>query len=139
MQDYEKLFSFLNNPKLPENLLDKIMQRIAEEKKLNVLRKKLMIFSLGTAFSAAALVFAFFMLKTDLAQSDFLSFFSLIFSDFGVLRMYWQNFAMSLMESLPVLSLSFVLFTVLLLLESLKLLINNINNFFKEKQILAKI
>ncbi|MCX6746178.1 MAG: hypothetical protein NTX00_04160 [Candidatus Parcubacteria bacterium] len=58
MQDYEKLFSFLNEPKLPENLLDKIMFRITEEKKLNVLKKKLMIFSLGTAFSVVALVFA---------------------------------------------------------------------------------
>ncbi|OGZ93266.1 MAG: hypothetical protein A2528_00535 [Candidatus Staskawiczbacteria bacterium RIFOXYD2_FULL_37_9] len=71
------------------------------------------------------------MLLADFIQSGFINFFSLIFSDFTVVRTYWQSFAMILLETLPALSLVLFLGVLLILLQSIKSLTKN---YYEYKQ-----
>jgi hypothetical protein len=60
--------------------------------------------SLGLA-SLAGLIPAFKILSTDLGQSGFYEYFSLIFSDGGSIVSFWKELVFSIAESLPVMSI----------------------------------
>jgi hypothetical protein len=111
-QDYEKLFA-------------EIMLRIKRGQRILAIRR-LFIFSLTAIFSAVIFVFAFNILGVKISESGFLQFFSLIFSDFKTVITYWESFALSLLESLPIISLTIVLATIFAFLESLKFLARDI-------------
>jgi hypothetical protein len=77
---------------------------------------------LGLA-SLAGLVPAFRALSSDLAQSGFYEYFSILFSDSGSVLSYWKELAFSLAESLPAISIIFTLSLFLICLLSIKHLI----------------
>ncbi|MFA5076107.1 MAG: hypothetical protein WC480_01680 [Patescibacteria group bacterium] len=124
-KDYEKLFAHLESIEPPANLLDKIMRRISSKHSLAAIKWRLAIVSVAVISSIIALVPASKMVQTSLAESGFLQFFSLLFSDFQVVTAYWQSFTLSLLETLPIISLTVLLVVVLVFLESLKLLARN--------------
>lgn len=112
-------------PKEPfEALFKKVMRRIKQEQRLLVV-KRLAAFSIILAGSAAAFVPAFRMVSADFAESGFVEFFSLIFSDSALITAYWQNFVFVLLESLPVMSMIVFLITVLAFLSSLKYIVRD--------------
>lgn len=119
-KDYEKLFTFLKAPEPPEGLLEKIMQCIHEETRFLTLRQRYLCFALGLIGSAVAFIPALRMLESSLAQSGFMEFLSLIFSDSGIVLAYWQDFGLLLLESLPVMGIVAVLALALVFLESLR-------------------
>ncbi|MCX6785999.1 MAG: hypothetical protein NTZ18_04075 [Candidatus Komeilibacteria bacterium] len=121
----EKLFSLINSAEPPSGLLEKILARLAKERQLS-LRKRLVVFSAFTALSAVAIFLSIKTAQTRAGESGFWQFFSLLFSDFATIKIYWQNFALSLLETLPVTSLIMVLAAILIFLESLKSLFKNI-------------
>ncbi|MDO8582162.1 MAG: hypothetical protein Q7S16_04800, partial [bacterium] len=69
-----------------------------------------------------ALLPVFNMMRADMVQSGFAEFFSLLFSDIGMVAAYWQNFAFTLLESLPAVSIAAFLATVLVFLGSLRII-----------------
>jgi hypothetical protein len=108
----------------PKGLFEKILKRIHKEERLLVLRK-VIIFSFILLRSLAGFAPSLKMLISDLDNSRFINFFSLIFSDFSTVATYWQNFAMILLETLPVLSLALFLSILLIFLQSTKSLLKN--------------
>lgn len=110
----------------PDGLFDKIMGRLQKERKILTLKRRLAIFSLGAILSALGLIPAYQTLQASLAESGFFQFFSLIFSDSQIISAYWQNFVLSLLESLPTLNLIIFLAVTIVFLEFLKLLIKNL-------------
>lgn len=125
-KDLEKLFDFLHAPEAPEGLFGKIMERIRSEQRLLAVKRRLVVISLGFLASAGALIPVFNLVKTNLAESGFLQFLSLALSDFGVVINYWQTFAMSLLETIPAVSMAMFLGVVLAFLASLKLLARDV-------------
>lgn len=115
-------------PEPPKDLLNRIMNRIHSEQRLDKIKQRIAIFSVGAAASLAAVFPAFQMLKAELAASGFFTFSSLLFSDFAIVSAYWQNFALSLLEALPVMGLIAILAAVLALLGSLRFLTKDIKN-----------
>jgi ABC-type spermidine/putrescine transport system permease subunit I len=113
----------------PEGLLDKILARIHGEKRLLGVKRRLAVFSIGAAGSAAAFIPVFKMAQLEISNSGFLQFFSLLFSDFGAVAVYWHSFTLSLLETLPAMSLAVFLAITLLFLESLKFLAKDIKSF----------
>jgi len=113
-------------------LLEKILKRIHREERLLVLRR-IIIFSATLIISLLAFVPSLKMLLSDFSQSGFFNFSSLIFSDFSSVAIYWQSFAMILLETLPAVSLALFLAILLIFLESAKSLTKNIeiaNNLY---------
>ena len=125
-KDYEKLFSRFTTVEPAEGLLGKIMERIRREKHILAVKRRLVVISLGFFASAAALIPVFNLTRTDLAESGFLQFLSLAFSDFGVVINYWQTFTMSLLETMPAITLAMFFAVILAFLWSLKLLARDV-------------
>ncbi len=125
-KDYEKLFSHLKSPEPPDGLFEKIILRLRKEQKLISLKRRLIIFSIGLIGSAVAFISAFQAVQKGFTESGFIEFLSLLFSDAGVIMTYWQNFALSLLETFPTMSLVALLAIGLIFLESLKLLAKDI-------------
>ncbi len=117
-----------NSPEPPKDLFGKIMSRIHREQRLGMIKQRIVIFSVGALASLAAIFPAFQILKTELAANGFFTFSSLLFSDFAVVSAYWQNFALSLLEALPVMGLIAVLAAVLAFLGSLRFLTKDIKD-----------
>ena len=100
-------------PEPPAGLDRKIMRRIKRYKR-RVLMAKTVGFGTLFAGSIVALVIAYSNLANALAQSGFLNFISLFFSDFGMTMANFQDFAFSMLESFPVFSAAFLLGGVIL-------------------------
>jgi len=119
-KNYQKIFNHFVAPELPEGLFDKIMNRIRKEQRLSALRRRLIFSSLGLIASVAVFIPALKVVQRELYQSGFLQFVSLLFSDFEIIIVYWQNFVISLLESIPAMSLTIFFVAIFAFLELLK-------------------
>jgi len=119
-----------------EKLFEKIMRRIGEEQRFAA-KRRLMFISLGAVISLAVLVPVFNLTRTNLVESGFLQFLSLAFSDFGIIAVYWQNFAMSLLETVPAISLAMFFAVIFAFLGSLKLLARDLKIIYGLQQNIA--
>ncbi|MFZ5363925.1 MAG: hypothetical protein ACOZAG_00355 [Patescibacteria group bacterium] len=134
-KNIEKISENFNLVDPPPGLFDKIMCRIEKERKILTLRRRIIIFSIGLVGSAIAFIPALAYVRTGLVESGFSAFFSLIFSDTEIVLVYWKNFAQSLLETLPVAGLAVFLATIAVFLESLKMLVRDLKNFYNSKQL----
>ena len=108
-----------------EELLRKVMCRIEREEKALVIRR-IVLFSFTLIISIFGFLPAFQALSANLSNSGFIHFFSLMFSDFSTVSLYWRNFIMILLETLPAISITAFLIVLLVFLQSLRLLLRNI-------------
>ena len=116
------------------NLAPNIWQTILLREK-RATNLKLFAYSFAGFASLLGLVPALKILGNDLTQSGFYQYFSLIFSDSGLIFSSWKEFAFSLAQSLPtmsiVLSLSLVLIFFLSIKYAVKQIIKNRMPFTK--------
>jgi ABC-type phosphate/phosphonate transport system permease subunit len=117
---YDRLFSKIEPLEPPAGLGERIVMRIHEERSALSIKRRLVLFSLGLAASLVVLVFSFQSFQSGIASSGFADFFSLLFSDFRIVTYYWQNYILSLLESLPIFSLAIFLAAIFSFLELLK-------------------
>lgn len=101
----------LSQPKA--DLYDRVINRINQEEKIITLRKRLILRSAGLLLSVFALVPLAFKLFTDVANSGFSQFSSLLFSDFSIIMANIGDYVLSLLELMPALSLSLALTALL--------------------------
>ncbi len=110
--------------------MNRIMARIKAEQRFLTVKRRVVIFSLGFIGSAAAFIPAFKMMYSNLMESGFLQFLSLLFSDLGTIAAYWRSFVMSLLETVPAFSLAVFLAVVFVFLESIRFLSRDIKFIF---------
>ena len=70
--------------------------------------------------SIGALIPSWYELQSEIAQSGFVKFVSLLTSDFNLVTTYWKEFSMSIIQSAPIFGITAVLASTLLLLISLR-------------------
>lgn len=128
-KDFEKLFTHFVSLEPPENLLPQIMKRIHHEQQ-TVFKWRLAFFAVMLIGSAAAAVPAFQMAKSALAESGFTQFLSLLFFDVGSVMVYWDSFAVALLESFPIISITIFLAVIFAFLESIKFVTRDIRSVF---------
>ncbi len=122
---------------LPEGLFDRIIYRIREERRLLSFKRRLAFYLIGAIGSFVAFIPVFGAMRTELAQSGLAQFISLIFSDTRAVLAFWVVFALSILESLPALSIAAVLATLFIFLYSLKLLARDILAVFAPRNLLT--
>lgn len=110
----------------PNGLLEKILKRIQREQRILVIKRSF-VFSVFLIASTVSFWPISNMLLSDFLKSGFFYFFSLLFSDFSIVMVHWQSFAMMLLETLPAVSLALFLAVLLIFLQSAKSLAKNIN------------
>jgi len=136
----KKLFSYNKSPETPDDLFDKVILSIKkEEHRIAILKRRLAIFSLGIIGSVVAFIPAVRMVQAGFSESGFSHFFSLLFSDFGIIATYWQNFMISLLETLPIIHLAILLAITFVFLGSLKFLARDLKFIFRAKQLTHNI
>lgn len=119
-KDYEKIFSHLRAPEPPEGFLNKIMGQVQWEKHRRILKWRFVFFAIILVASAASAIPAYQSAQASLAESGFMDFASLAFSDTRTILPYWESFTSALIESLPIMSIALFLFVIFSFLESLK-------------------
>lgn len=124
--DYRQLFLELDEKEPPAELFHDTMLRINAKQKRSATFARIGFF--GTASLLALFVFVPTVREfyAEFMQSGFSQFASLIFSDMGILAKYWQDFLLSLAESLPVLSAIGVIASLFVFLLSTERLIRNV-------------
>lgn len=127
---------FINSPLIPERqpseqLLPRIMSVIAFEKQRKILRRKIFIFSTSFGLILLASIPAMQLFISDVNYSGFGQYLSLGFSDFSSIAIYWQEWTLSILESLPALSLALVMVIGAGLLISFKNILINAKSFYK--------
>jgi len=104
---------------VPADLLDKIMSRIDVEQK-KIARQR---FIFGVAVFLVVLVGlvpTWQLFYSEISQSGFLQYLAFGISDFNLIVSQWQDFSLSLLESLPIVSTMSLFMVVFILLLTLK-------------------
>jgi hypothetical protein len=120
LKNYNNLFSVITPPDPADDLLAKIMEKIQYRQKVMKVRSRLVIFSVGLIGSIAGFIPVFKLFTSGLNNSGFFQFFSLLFTDSQIILTYWDNFLLTLLEALPIFSLTALLIILFVFLESLK-------------------
>ncbi|MFH1427225.1 MAG: hypothetical protein ABIG60_01715, partial [Patescibacteria group bacterium] len=97
------------------DLYDRVINRINREEKLMILRKKLILESFGLVMSFFVFIPLTLKLLSDITKSGLMQFLSLLITDFSIVMADIGNYVLSLLESMPTLSLSLTLATLLIL------------------------
>jgi hypothetical protein len=133
----QKLFNRLAILEPPENLFNKIITQIELEKNLAKIKKQLAIFSLISSLSLAGVILMFSLTQKGFVDSGFTQFLSLLFTDFEIVSAYWQNFAISLIDTLPIMRIILFAASLLVFVYSLKIISKDIS-FIKTKKLAVK-
>ena len=106
----------------PAGLLEKVLLAVETEQRKTA-RRRFVLSSAGLLVLSILLIPAIKGFGTELMQSGFVSFFSLAFVNFTAVFSNWQDFALSLLESFPVVSAIEVLTLLGLMVASVSALI----------------
>jgi len=127
--DFNRIIYMLTKPRV--DLYDRIINQINREEKLMILKRRLILSSSGLLLSVFAFIPLSFKLFSDITQSGFSHFFSLLFSDFNIIMANIGDYILSLLELAPVFSLSLFLAALLSALFSIAKLADSYVDFKK--------
>jgi len=118
LKKYEKIFSQIGHPVPAAGLLARILSRIESEKELMTVRRKIFWLSAFSIASLPVIVFSWINFQTGASESGLFQLASLAFTDFSAIASHYQDFAMSIVEALPILSIAGLLAGALIFVES---------------------
>jgi len=107
-----------------DRLLKQILYCI-EKRQQNKIKREIFLSFLGLLISLTALPFVFDIAIQDFSETGFVYFFNIIISHFNLVPLYFKQFGIVLLESLPILGLLLILTDFFILLISLKNLLKN--------------
>ena len=106
-------FTPAGTPEFDVYLYNKILDRLNYEREYRALKPKLFI-AIGVLVASVGLqVFAWGISWGTLTQTVSFKFFSLIFTDFRLVLANWQDYMFSILESLPLGTLAFLLGSIM--------------------------
>ena len=106
-----------------ENGLAEKIWQVIEKRQKNKRRWRFFAFTSVGLISLGGLWPAFLALQAEISQSGFYDYFSLIIREKGLVFSFWRELALSLAESLPVMSLALVLSLFFVLFLSVRYLL----------------
>lgn len=108
-----------NVPEPSPELYLKIIKRLRKEKhRAAILRTGIFLFI--SVLSAGFIIFGVLLLLEALSQSGFTQIISLIFSDYQIIMASWQNYALAILETAPLLPIAYLLIACLIFLLALR-------------------
>lgn len=109
----------------PEGLSDRILLSIEQEKKLRIIRRRLLAYFVVFCISAVSAVPLFLSACRSLADSGFFDIAGLIMTDAGAIVPFWKIFAEALLEAMPTFTIIALAISLLAALESLRSLVKD--------------
>jgi len=104
----------------PETGLQDDIWRAIQVKQTRSLKIKSTIYGILGILSLGGFVFVVNILRVQFASSGFFQYLSLVFSDGGLLALYWKEYLLSLSDSIPYASLGAAFFLLSSALISIK-------------------
>jgi hypothetical protein len=114
-----------------QNLFDRIITAVHQEKEFKQTKKILLAFLLLLAVAVISMPFSLTFFVSEWRHSGISYFISSAVGSTGVFAVYWQDFLLSVVESMPVIAIVIFLINLGLLLFTLRL-------FMYKKQLLLK-
>lgn len=108
---WSDLLNEIEEGSAPADLFLKIQVGFRLEK-IRRARRSLAVFGFAGAFFAWIVFVAWPVVSVELGQTNFFRYFSLFFSDSGLMFSYWRDFGTVLLESLPFFSLIIISFSI---------------------------
>lgn len=105
---------------IPEGLLNTVLARLEAEKQAAQVRRRFILGSFFLVLCSAVCIPAWQSFKNEAINSGFSDYLALGWDDLGSAMHSWQNFVLSLLETLPVVSAVELLTTALMMLLSLR-------------------
>jgi hypothetical protein len=127
-EKYKKLFGYINLIEPAKGLETRILARINKEEKHLMIFKALAFGSTSLA-SLGFSLWAIIYLANNLKQSGFWQYLSLLFSGDGTVYYYWRELSLSIVESLPIVSL-------IIFLAAIGILVWSVANTIKDTKLL---
>ncbi len=128
--DSKNVFAHIARKEPSSALYNRIIARIEREERKTGAYARIVFFGVAALVSVAAFVPAAQELYAEFSQSGFIQFLSLLFSDTGVIALYWQDFLMSLAETLPVFGIMGVAASMFVMLLSTRYLVNDVRSMW---------
>ena len=116
-QDLNTIFKKVAEISPTEKLSGRIFAQIEGEKD-RIIRRRLMISRLSLSASVAVFLVSIFSFGSTILQSEFWNIASLVFSDLVVVGQNWNDFAYSLLETFPTISVVAILAPIMTLMFS---------------------
>lgn len=116
------MFTNKHNPliKPPKRLFGIIIERLKIEKNIKLFKEKFSVSLAAIAVFAALIIASLVILNLELAESESISFISLLFSDIFAVIIYYKYFVLAILESMPVVSITISLAAIALVMASLR-------------------
>jgi hypothetical protein len=108
----EKAFKGLGDLKSPDLLGSKILLKIDRER-VKRLNRQVLITRIVGSLSFVSFFPIFINLVSQMQNSGFWNYLSLLFTDTSIVMTYWKQFSMSLIEATPVFPLTLILISLL--------------------------
>jgi len=108
----EKAFKAIGELKSSDLLNSKILLRIDQER-VKRLNRQVLITRIVGGLSFISFFPILINLVSQMQNSGFWNYLSLLFTDTGVVMTYWKSFSMSLVEATPIFSLTLILICLL--------------------------
>lgn len=117
-KDYSALFAHQKHIEPKTDLLERVLMRITllERRAAQI---RLAFFSLSATLSLVGVIFSLRFVWSALLESGFIEYLSLAASDWSTVALYGKEFALTLIESLPLLGITLLLSATFVLLGSL--------------------
>lgn len=130
MRDQLKhLLQTLTDREPSRELLGNIMTNIALIEIARA-RTRLAFFTVSAGIFSIVAIVMFGYAAREFAQSEFLQYFSLIFSDGGAVFLAWKEFVLSLAESMPIVGITAAFLATVISLGFIKSAVKNINTTY---------
>lgn len=114
---------------LPRGLRKTILVSIRKEERRRA-RMYLFVSTIVVPSSAVGIWFAVSYMTQEFYQSSFYNYFSLLFSDTDIILVYWQQFVLSLAESVPLIGVTVSLVVIAIFLVSIRIFMGNVRGSF---------
>lgn len=123
-KDYEKLFTHLEPPDPPAGLFDRILLAIKREQELRSTKRLAFGFLALLILSLSAAPFSTAMLTEQVANSGILYFIGTALNGLGDSLIVWQDFALAVAESLPVMGIALFVINIIAAVFTLRLFLH---------------
>lgn len=117
--EIKDILNNISDVKPPKGLKQAVFKRIELEKLKSLSRKK-MYLRLGFVASGLSSVVTSVVLGKEIMSSEFYSLVLLIFSDIQTVAILWQSYVLSLLETLPTVSIAVTLLPVFIFMTLLR-------------------
>lgn len=131
LKNYEKIFSNIEHPAVPKELLGRILSRIESEKRFMAIRTKILWLSAFSIASLPLIIFSWINFQAGASESGLFQLTSLAFTDFSVIVSHYQDFILSVAEALPILAMVGFLAGILVFVESILALARDFKFVYK--------